>query len=121
MPEAPHGATPGCLHVTVVWSPGPRQVHEVALVLAEGATVLQALNASGLAEKFPALDLQSAEVGIWARRCSAEQALREGDRVEVYGALLVDPKVARRTRFQKQGARSAGLFAKKRAGAKAGY
>ncbi len=90
-------------------------------MLAEGATVLQALQASGLAAKFPELDLQSAEVGVWARRCSPDQALREGDRVEVYGALLVDPKVARRTRFQKQGARSAGLFAKKRAGAKAGY
>ena len=40
---------------------------------------------------------------------------------EFYRALVVDPKVARRERFQKQGARSAGLFARRRAGAKQGY
>jgi putative ubiquitin-RnfH superfamily antitoxin RatB of RatAB toxin-antitoxin module len=47
--------------------------------------------------------------------------LRDQDRIEVYRPLLVDPKVARRERFVKQGARGAGLFAKKRQGAKAGY
>ena len=47
--------------------------------------------------------------------------LRAGDRVEIYRDLLVDPKVARRERFRKQGARAAGLFAGKRPGAKQGY
>jgi putative ubiquitin-RnfH superfamily antitoxin RatB of RatAB toxin-antitoxin module len=41
--------------------------------------------------------------------------------VEIYRPLTVDPKVARRERFAKQGARATGLFVKKRAGAKAGY
>ena len=39
----------------------------------------------------------------------------------VHRELKVDPKVARRERFVKQGARTTGLFAKKRLGAKAGY
>nr|MCU0926665.1 RnfH family protein [Hydrogenophaga sp.] len=47
--------------------------------------------------------------------------LREGDRVEVYRLLRVDPKVARRERFVGQGARRAGLFAQRRPGSKAGY
>lgn len=47
--------------------------------------------------------------------------LQHQDRVEVYRALKVDPKVARRERFAKQGARTTGLFASKRPGAKAGY
>jgi putative ubiquitin-RnfH superfamily antitoxin RatB of RatAB toxin-antitoxin module len=47
--------------------------------------------------------------------------LRDGDRVELCRELRVDPKVARRERFSKQGARRAGLFAKKRPGAAAGY
>jgi sulfur carrier protein len=47
--------------------------------------------------------------------------LREGDRVEIYRALRVDPKEARRQRFAGQGAKTAGLFVKKRQGAKAGY
>jgi putative ubiquitin-RnfH superfamily antitoxin RatB of RatAB toxin-antitoxin module len=47
--------------------------------------------------------------------------LVDGDRLEVYRPLTVDPKVARRQRFVRQGAKTAGLFAKKRPGAKAGY
>jgi putative ubiquitin-RnfH superfamily antitoxin RatB of RatAB toxin-antitoxin module len=39
--------------------------------------------------------------------------LRAGDRIEGYRTLRVDPKVARRERFARQGARSAGLFARK--------
>jgi hypothetical protein len=46
-------------------------------------------------------------------------ALQEGDRLEVLRPLRVDPKVARRERFQRQGAKTAGLFAKRRTGAKA--
>ncbi len=109
------------IHVTVVYSAGPRQVYEKALLLDGSATVLQALRACGVLQVFLELDLQSAPVGVWGRKVSLNQPLRENDRVEIYRALKVDPKVARRERFQKQGVRSAGLFAKKRAGAKAGY
>jgi putative ubiquitin-RnfH superfamily antitoxin RatB of RatAB toxin-antitoxin module len=41
--------------------------------------------------------------------------------LEFYRALRVDPKVARRERFNKQGSRGAGLFSKRRPGAKPGY
>ena len=64
---------------------------------------------------------EPADVGVWGRRCPLRQAVREGDRVEVYRPLVVDPKVARRERFRKQGARAAGLFAQRRPGAKPGY
>ena len=49
------------------------------------------------------------------------QRLPEGDRVEIYRSLRVDPKVARRERFRGQGVKRAGLFSKKREGGKAGY
>jgi putative ubiquitin-RnfH superfamily antitoxin RatB of RatAB toxin-antitoxin module len=52
---------------------------------------------------------------------STDHVLNPTDRVEVLRGLRVDPKVARRERFQKQGARTAGLFAKRRPGAKPGY
>ena len=52
---------------------------------------------------------------------SLQLRVKNGDRVEVYQPLKVDPKVARRERFAKQGARSAGLFASRRAHSKAGY
>ena len=107
------------LRVTVVASPAARRVTEVALVLDAGASVAQALLASGLLVQFP--ELAGAALGVWGKKAKPEQLLRDHDRVEIYRALKVDPKVARRTRFAKQGAGSAGLFARKRPGAKAGY
>jgi putative ubiquitin-RnfH superfamily antitoxin RatB of RatAB toxin-antitoxin module len=109
------------MRVSVLYSPAPRVVHEWPLELPPGSTVLQALEASGLRAQFPQVDLQSAPAGIWGRKAHLEHGLREGDRVEIYRPLKVDPKLARRERFRQQGVRAAGLFAKKRAGAKPGY
>ena len=81
--------------------------------LPPGATVLQALQASGLAAAFPELDLARPAWASGAARPRLEQPLRDGDRVEIYRPLKVDPKVARRERFREQGARAAGLFAKR--------
>ena len=105
--------------VTVTCSPAPRQVLEWPLLLPEGATVADALQASGWREACP--QGEPVEVGIWGKRCSLGQAVREGDRVEIYRPLQVDPKIARRERFRQQGARAAGLFAGRRPGAKQGY
>jgi putative ubiquitin-RnfH superfamily antitoxin RatB of RatAB toxin-antitoxin module len=107
--------------VTVVCSTAPRQVLEWPLDLPEGASVADAVRASGWSEACPGQDIAALEVGIWGRRCTIGQAVREGDRIEIYRGLLVDPKVARRERFRKQGARAAGLFANRRPGAKQGY
>lgn len=109
------------IEVVVAYAPGPRQVREIVLRLASGSTLAQALQASGLAGLYPELDLAHAPVGVWGRKAAREQVLRDQDRVELYRPLRVDPKVARRERFAKQGARTAGLFAKRRTGAKAGY
>jgi putative ubiquitin-RnfH superfamily antitoxin RatB of RatAB toxin-antitoxin module len=109
------------LRVVVAFSPRPREVLEWALELPAASTVREAVAASGLAATAPQLDLGAASVGIWGRRCGWEQPLRDGDRVEIYRALSVDPKVARRERFRRQGARATGLFANQRPGAKPGY
>lgn len=110
-------AEEGAIRVTVLYSPAPREVREWALALAPGATVLQALEASGLPALAPELDLRHAAVALWGRGAAQEARLRDGDRVEVLRPLQVDPKVARRERFRKQGSRTAGLFAGKPAGA----
>ena len=111
----------GTIEVTVLYSPAAREVHEWAVTLPAGATVSRALQESGLRSAFPGLDAGSAEVGIWGRKAALEQVLRDRDRVEIYRPLEVDPKLARRERFRQQGARAAGLFARKRDGAKPGY
>ena len=88
--------------VEVVYSPAAREVDLVALDVAEGATVLHALRESRLLERHPQIDLASAKVGVWGRVAPLSQVLREGDRVEVYRPLTVDPKEARRQRYRKQ-------------------
>jgi sulfur carrier protein len=107
--------------VVVCWSPAPREVLEWQVEVAEGATVADAVRASGFAAAAGGQEPGEGELGIWGRRCSARQAVREGERIEIYRPLRVDPKVARRERFRKQGARAAGLFAQRRPGAKPGY
>ena len=109
------------ISVTLVYSPLARDVREVSLHLAADSTVLQALHASGFLQLFPTLDQASLLVGIWGRRVDSSQTLLDQDRVEIYRSLNVDPKESRRKRFAGQGARTAGLFLKKRPGAKAGY
>jgi sulfur carrier protein len=96
-------------------------VLEWPLDLPEGSTVADAVRASGFAAAAGGAQPGEGELGLWGRHCSAQQPVREGDRIEIYRALRVDPKVARRERFRKQGARAAGLFAQRRPGAKPGY
>lgn len=108
--------------VNVVYSAKPRQMIERVLQLEEGCTIEQALIESGLAVQFPDLASVHIGVGVWGKKMAASHVLRDLDRIEVYRPLTVDPKVARRERFVGQGAKqAAGLFAKRRAGAKAGY
>ncbi|WP_296445439.1 RnfH family protein [Rhodoferax sp. UBA5149] len=109
------------IQVTVAYSPRSRVVREIELHLASSSTVLQAVRASGLLQLFPSIDLQTGVVGIWGRKVGLNQTLRENDRVEIYRSLTVDPKMARRERFVKQGVRMTGLFAKKRPAAKVGH
>lgn len=109
------------MSVLLVYSPAPRQLHEITLDLPTGASLREALLAA--ANHDPGFaDLPStAAFGIWNRSATLDQALTDGDRLEIYRPLRVEPKVARRERFKKQGAKSAGLFAQRRPGAKAGY
>lgn len=111
----------GLIQVTVVYSPRPRQVFEVVVSMALGRTLADAVHASGIPAQYPELNLLAATVGVWGRKAAPIQELHDGDRVEIYRPLTVDPKVARRERFTKQGAKKAGLFTKRRAGAGAGY
>jgi putative ubiquitin-RnfH superfamily antitoxin RatB of RatAB toxin-antitoxin module len=110
--------------LTLMYSPAPRVVDERTLRCAVGTTVEQALDQSGLLRDHPDIALHDADAfvaGIWGRKTTPNQVLRDLDRIEIYRALTVDPMVARRERFQKQGAGRTGLFSKRRPGAKPGY
>lgn len=83
------------LDIEVVFA-GPDEQALVGLSLPENATVADAIAASGLPTRFSAHDLGACTVGIWGRVVSREQPLRDGDRVEIYRPLEIDPRDARR-------------------------
>jgi len=62
-----------------------------------GATVAEAIEASGVESEF-AIDTKGLATGIWSKIVARDAQLRDGDRVEIYRPLLVDPKEARRRR-----------------------
>jgi putative ubiquitin-RnfH superfamily antitoxin RatB of RatAB toxin-antitoxin module len=89
------------IHVEVVYAtPGRQEV--VVLELTEGATVALAIAASGMANLFDDFDADTSRLGIFSRKVGPDHALRDGDRVEVYRPLVIDPKEARRQRAQLQ-------------------
>lgn len=107
------------MKITLVYASAPRTVHLLALDVPQPCTLGQALALSGWLEQHP--EVATLPTGIWNRKSTRDALLREGDRIEVYRDLRVDPKVARRERFVGQGARGAGLFSRRRPGSKAGY
>lgn len=66
--------------------------------MADGSTVLDALNQSGLLEKHTDISLEKNKVGIFGEIVSLETVLNENDRVEVYRPLKMEPMEARRLR-----------------------
>ena len=100
MPADPGGLD--VLAISVAYSPRAGEVDLCELALPAGSCVADALRASGLAQRHPTLNLAEAALGIWGALASADQLLRDRDRVEVYRPLLVDPKEARRRRQQQQ-------------------
>ena len=51
---------------------------------------------SALPTEFPHVDFAAAPIGIFGKKVKDSAPLREGDRVEVYRALFIDPKKNRR-------------------------
>lgn len=85
--------------ITVAYSPEAGSVELVELTLPAGATVLDALRASGLLQRHQGVDLLAQAMGIWGASCAPSDVLRDRDRVEIYRPLTVDPKEARRLRY----------------------
>jgi putative ubiquitin-RnfH superfamily antitoxin RatB of RatAB toxin-antitoxin module len=95
-PAEPHAAL---INVLVCYSPAPRQIEQVRLTLPACSTVRDAVQASGLLAR---LAEQALDVGLWGRRVGPDVMLHADDRVELYRALTVDPKEARRLRYRTQ-------------------
>lgn len=84
----------------VLAMPGRQEL--VSLELAAGTTLAEAIALSGLPNMFDGFELDLTKVGIFGQKAPPEQILAAGDRVEIYRALIADPKEVRRQRALKQ-------------------
>lgn len=104
----------GMLRVEVAYRPKDGPADVVSLELSSGSTLLHALRASGMLERHAEIDPSRHRVGVWGRIKPLGEPLRDGDRVEIYRELTVDPKEARRLRYRKH--REAGPGSRARTG-----
>ena len=79
----------------------PEKQYSRTVTLDEGATVEQAIKASGLLTLRKDIDLKSNKVGIFSRPVKLGDAVQDGDRVEIYRPLIADPKEMRRQRAER--------------------
>lgn len=83
------------MQVEIVFALPARQVLRTVIV-ADGATVADAIKGSGFAKQFPDHDLDALQAGVWGQPANRDRLLREGDRVELFRPLEMDPREARR-------------------------
>lgn len=83
----------------------PDRQQIIALEVEENCTVLEAVQRSGIDRAFsavdgPEIDLANAQFGIFSHPIEqpAQHLLRDGDRIEIYRPLLIDPKEVRKQR-----------------------
>ncbi len=76
----------------------PAEQRVLRLRVLRGATVEQAIHQSGLLQRYAEINIATARVGVFGRMVALNTPLKVGDRVEIYRALTVDPKEARRRR-----------------------
>jgi putative ubiquitin-RnfH superfamily antitoxin RatB of RatAB toxin-antitoxin module len=99
-PEVPSAKPVSTIRVEVVYAEPQRRIVRIAIVAAE-ATVEDAIGASAIREELPA-GFAPASIGIFGRVVALDASLRDGDRIELYRPLRIDPKQARRRRAEKQ-------------------
>ncbi|MCP3714695.1 RnfH family protein [Paraburkholderia sp. CNPSo 3281] len=73
----------------------------ISIELPAGATVQQAIDASGILARHPEIDLVQLKVGVYGKLKPLDTVLADHDRVEIYRPLIVDPKMARQRRVDK--------------------
>lgn len=69
--------------------------------VAEGATIQDCIEQSGILLKHAEIDLKTNKVGIWSRTRKLTEQVEDGDRIEIYRPLIADPKDVRRRRAEK--------------------
>lgn len=79
----------------------PEKQYFYTVNVEEGATVEQAIKASGILDLRNDIDLTRNKVGVFSRPVKLGDEVQAGDRIEIYRPLLADPKELRRQRAER--------------------
>ena len=90
------------LSVQVVFLAGPGNALSKSIQVGQGTSLRQAVELSGLQVEMPAEDFTQYRLGVWGKVRPGESMACDGDRIELYRPLLVDPKIARARRARKK-------------------
>ena len=95
---------PTTLHVQVCYALRDSQLI-LDVTLANGATIKDALDASGIRTQVPETDLANLRVGIYGKPKELDTPVQDKDRIEIYRPLTADPMESRRRRAAKRGSK----------------
>jgi putative ubiquitin-RnfH superfamily antitoxin RatB of RatAB toxin-antitoxin module len=90
---------PDSISVEVVCATAERQLLR-KVTLPAGSRVIEAVKQSGILQAMPEVAFDPSLLGVFSRRVLPDDTLRDGDRVEIYRPLTLDPKDARRRRVR---------------------
>lgn len=85
------------IFIEVAYATPQRQII-LEIWMHDGATVEEAIVASGILEEFPEIDLKVNKLGIFSKLTKLNVALKHKDRIEIYRKLIADPKAVRKQR-----------------------
>jgi uncharacterized protein len=90
-----------CMLVELVCATRKKQI-SLSITLERSCTISETLKISKILEYFPDIDLENTTVGVWGKLKTLETMVEEGDRIEIYRPLTIDPMEARRLRVKKK-------------------
>lgn len=96
----PGGSASATIAIRVAYATGEEQVI-IELSVADGTTIQEAIQRSGILDRYPDIDLRRQRVGVFGQARALDYRPRTGDRIEIYRPLVLDPKEARRKRKNK--------------------
>ena len=85
------------MNVGVCYAEADRQLW-MRLEVPDESTVEEAINLSGVLKLYPEINLTTQKVGIFGKIAALTTTVKEGDRVEIYRQLTVDPQTVQRRR-----------------------
>jgi len=89
------------IEVVVIYA-RPDKQYELPVRVAENATVMDAISKSGILFECPEIDLNKQKVGKFSRVCELHDVVNANDRIEIYRALIIDPKERRRLKAKRK-------------------